>query len=358
MCYLNYRAFTKIKKAAFILEITIPVLIISFLLFYAFSPQSYVVNSTALITVNKGDSLKNITFKLYRKKAVKNPYLFYFIGFISGYSRYIEAGTYFVSSGQSPASIYHELVNGNIATVRVTIPPGLNMFQVSRLLANKNIVKQKDFLKECLDKKFLLSLSIDKGTVEGYLYPDTYSFKVHSSARVVIEKMVYEFNSRIRKLEKNYPGLKSKNGLSYKSLIVASMITKEANGNIPGDMKMVSSVIHNRLKKKMPLDIDSTSIYAVNLNYYKEMVKAKRPSNLNLAETMKVSYLKFKSPYNTYMNYGLPPAPIANPGIKAIVAALRPAASDYLYYISTRNGRVIFAKTLAAQNNNIRKFMK
>lgn len=380
MCFfVNYQTYKKIKLAIFFFKIAVPIVILGYLAMYAFTPQSYISRKPVLVTIQKGISLKEIAYKLHEKGAVNDPYLFYFIGFISGYSRYMEAGTYFVSVNQSPASIYHEFANGRVATVSVTIPPGFNIFQISQLLVNKRVVGQKRFLKECFDRKFLLSLSIDRRSVEGYLYPDTYDFKINSNPRSVIKEMVDEFKSKINRLESKLNS-KKRRKLSYKDLVIASMIIKEANENNRGDMRLISSVIHNRLKINMPLDIDSTSIYGENLLNYsiyigsadgkeeknrkdEKDMENKKDYSVNqdyfMALTgMKASYLKLNNPYNTYMNYGITPTPIANPDIKTIKAAMYPDKTDYLYYISTKSGRVVFARTLSGQNRHIALYLK
>ena len=344
MCYFNYPAHKRFKKIALILEFIIPLTIIAFIASYAFLPQSYRYRKPELITITRGNSLKEITYKLYDKKLINNPYLFYFMGFISGYSRYIEAGTYYVSASESPASIYHKFVNGDVASAKVTIPPGLNIFQIAEILAKKKITGQKQFLKECFDKRFLLSLKIDEKSAEGFLYPDTYIFKIHSNPQNIIKEMLNEFNLKTKNLK-----------LNYDDLIIASMIIKEANGNYKNGMRLISSVIHNRLKINMPLDIDSTSIYGKNLLSYK---KYKKEDKFKIDLNMNLSYLKIKSPYNTYLNYGLPPTPIANPNIRAIKAAIDPAKTRYLYYMSTKSGKTIFAETLINQNENINKYLR
>ncbi|MHB8232936.1 MAG: endolytic transglycosylase MltG [bacterium] len=346
MCYFNYALYKRVKKITFIAKIIIPVIIIGYLFLYAFAPQSYISKKPKLITIVKGEPLKKIAYKLYSKKVINNPYLFYFIGFITGYSRYIQAGTYYVSISQSPASIYHELVNGRVATASVTISPGLNIFRIAGILyKDKIITSKKTFLKKCYDRKFLLSLKIDKTSIEGFLYPDTYIFKINSNPAGIIKEMVKEFNFKTKNLK-----------INYNDLIIASMIIKEADENHKNSMSLISSVIHNRLKINMPLDIDSTSIYSQNLLAYKNYIKAggKFKPDFN----MKSAYLKIKSPYNTYLNYGLPPTPIANPDRGAIIAALNPAKTRYLYYISTKSGKTIFAHNLSGQIKHIDKYIK
>ncbi len=347
MCYFDHILYKRTKKIAFILKIIIPITVVGYLFLFTFTPRSYIHKKPELITIKQGNSLREITYRLYQKKLITNPYLFYFIGFISGYSEYIEAGTYYVSVNQPPASIYHEFVNGRVASVKVTVPPGLNIFQIAEILAKNRITGKKLFLKECFDRKLLLSIGIDKKDVEGFLYPNTYIFKIDSNPAKIIKEMVMEFDIKTKNLK-----------LGYKNLIIASIITKEVNENSKKNMRLVSSVIHNRLKINMPLDIDSTSIYAINLFAYKKYIKTKRNGNFNPALNMNSAYLKIKSPYNTYSNYGLPPTPIANPNISAIKAAANPAKTRYLYYISTKHGKTIFANNLTEQVKNINEYLK
>jgi len=345
MCYFDYRLYKRVKKILFILKIAIPALIIGYLFLYAFTPQSFVYKKPKLITISKGSPLKEIAYKLYDKKLVNNPYLFYFIGFISGYSRYIQAGTYYVSINQSPASIYHEFVNGRVAKAKVVIPPGSNIFDIAQIVSKDRITAKKLFLKKCFDRKFLLSIKIDAKSAEGFLYPDTYVFKINSKPQNIIKRMVDEFFIKTKNLKP-----------SYKDLIIASLIIKEADENDKNSTLLISSVIHNRLKINMPLDIDSSSIYALNIIMYKNFLKT--GGRYKPVFHMKKIYLKAKSPYNTYINYGLPPTPIANPDRKAIKAAMHPAKTRYLYYISTKKGETVFSDSLAGQIKNIDKYLK
>ncbi|HEC24962.1 MAG TPA: hypothetical protein ENI54_02970, partial [bacterium] len=226
MCYFDHILYKRTKKTAFILKIIIPLTVIGYLFLFIFTPRSYIHKKHELITIKQGNSLREITYRLYRKKLITNPYLFYFIGFISGYSEYIEAGTYYVSASQSPVSIYHEFVNGRIASVKVTVPPGLNIFQIAKILAKNRITGKKLFLKECFNRKLLLSIGIDERNVEGFLYPNTYIFKIDSNPVKIIKEMVTEFNIKTKNLK-----------LGYKNLIIASIITKEANENSKKNMR-------------------------------------------------------------------------------------------------------------------------
>ncbi|MHB1680064.1 MAG: endolytic transglycosylase MltG [bacterium] len=380
MCYFDYQTFKKIKKIKKSFIYFIPLFLILYILFYAFTPQSYLKKPAVLFRIKRGYSLKAISFKLYKKHLVPNPYLFYFIGFITGYSRYIESGTYYVSLNESPASIYYKFVNGKIATAKITVVPGMNIFQIAILLNKRHIVKAIKFIRASFNKDILLSIGIDKKSAEGYLYPNTYIFKINSTPKSILKKMFNEFKLKTKNLK-----------ISYKNLIIASLIIKETNGK--KDMKTVSSVFHNRLDINMPLESDPTNIYAKDLSIFKKYTSNARYKNnkkikydgqknnikltyinninnsvkkniktknfyLNFPASMNPSYLKIKSKYNTYKNYGLPPSPIANPNIAAIKAAIHPLKTNYLYFIATKKGKTIFAKSLNTQNNNINKYLK
>ncbi len=369
MCYFDYQTFKKIKKIKKFFIYLIPIFLILYILFYAFTPQSYFKTPVVLFNIKRGYSLKTISFKLYKKNIVSNPYLFYFIGFITGYSRYIESGTYYVSLNESPASIYYKFVNGKIATTKVTVIPGMNIFQIAMILNEKHVVKEINFIKASFNKNILLSIGADKKSAEGVLYPDTYIFKINSTSKSVLKKMFNEFKLKTKNIK-----------ISYKDLIIASLIIKETNGG--KDMKTVSSVFHNRLDINMPLESDPTNIYAEDLNNFKfyethfnkysdktnhsnkKSNKYFKKSNNKIAgfikfhSRMNVEYIKIKSPYNTYLNYGLPPTPISNPNIAAIMAAIHPLKTNYLYFIATKKGKTIFAKSLNIQINNIDKYLK
>ncbi len=362
MCYfVNYQTYKNIKRIIFFLELIIPAAALLFLTAYSFLPQTFRKEKAVLFSIKPKETLIQIVQGLSSRGAIRNPYLFYIVGFISGYSRYIEAGTYFVSLNESPAELYHKFASGDVATASVTIPPGLNIFQIARVLSKNRVTGGRQFLSECFNRKFLLSIGASGQSAEGFLYPDTYTFKIYSKPDEVIKKMVGEFMFKIKTLNIKNPII------GYKYLIIASMIIKEANGNIPGNMKMISSVIYNRIKRGMPLDIDSTSIYAHYLikyragggaDPYNNSTSPHQGSKVKAVKKMKAYYLRLKGPYNTYLNYGLPPTPISNPDLRAIKAAMNPSDSSYLYYISTSTGQIIFSRTLESQNYNIAKFLK
>lgn len=210
--------------------------------------------------------------------------------------------------------------HGIVPVITVTIPEGSTVSDVNRKLADSGVFSADFSLPE---------------SEEGYLFPDTYQFYVPSSLQAVEEKMVADFNKRVLPIVPPRVDLK-------RIIIVASLIQAEAKNY--NDMRLVSDVIYKRLSVGMPLQIDATICYA----------KQKGPC-LPITQ----ADLKIDSPYNTYLNKGLPPAPIDNPGLNAIMAAMSPEKSSYWYYLSIPgSGELVFASTLDEQNKNIVKYLK
>ena len=207
-----------------------------------------------------------------------------------------------------------------VETATVVIPEGETVADINQRLQASGVLSQGESLPESL---------------EGYLFPDTYQFYVSSSLPVVEEKFSKNFDAKVLPVVPQSDNLKN-------ILIVASLVQDEAN-TVP-DMKIVSGIIWKRLQAGMPLQIDST------ICYIKTTVPCLPITKADLA---------INSPYNTYLHRGLPPGPIDNPGLNAIGAAIYPQATPYWYYLSIPGGgKMIFAKTLDEQEQNIVKYLK
>ncbi|MDD4239695.1 MAG: endolytic transglycosylase MltG, partial [Desulfotomaculaceae bacterium] len=169
--------------------------------------------------------------------------------------------------------------------------------------------------------------------LEGYLFPDTYSFNIGESESIIVETMLKRFDREMAEL--GFEALAEENGISlHQAVTIASLVEREAKAD--EERPLIAGVIYNRLNISMPLQIDATIQYALGENkpeiYYKD--------------------LEVDSPYNTYRNYGLPPGPIAMPGRASLLAAVNPADTDYLYYVAKPDGSHAFATTLAQHNVN------
>ena len=220
----------------------------------------------------------------------------------------------------------------------LTIPEGLTIIQIADLVSQQGLTDREEFLRLAKDREFIVSLGIKAETLEGYLYPDTYKFPRSIQAREVLVAMVEQLRQVVR------PDLLARmqelRMTMHEVLTLASVIEKETGSG--GERPEISAVFHNRLKKHIPLQSDPTVIYGLPAF----------DGNLHKKD------LSSPSPYNTYRVQGLPPGPIANPGIQAIRATLFPSDSRSLYFVSRNDGTHQFSATLIEHNKAVEKYQK
>jgi len=252
--------------------------------------------------------------------------------------RKIHPGEYELNAAMPPAEILAKLLAGRVVLHSVTIPEGYTISQIADVLAEYRITEKAEFVQLASDKVFMKTLGISAESLEGYLFPDTYRFARPTSGKEVIKTMIdqlgqvmtEEWQARARDLHMTL----------HEVLTLASVIEKETGA---GDERPhISSVFHNRLKKKIPLQSDPTVIYGLP-NY---------DGNLHKKD------LSHPSPYNTYRWAGLPPGPIASPGADSIRAALYPAPTPDLYFVSKNDGTHHFSATLVEHNKAVEKYQK
>jgi len=283
---------------------------------------------TSIFVVKKGDTVREIAYNLKTKRLITNPIVFFLLLKKLGLDKKIEAGDFRLSPSMTLDDIAQNLTHG-ILDIWITIPEGLRAEEIAEILKDK-IPTYESFWKDELAKN------------EGYLFPDTYLIPKDANIALIISLMFDNFDKKYASITPNEKNQLSKND----SVILASLIEREAK--FSQDRPLISSVILNRLNIGMKLDVDATVQYA--LGYSKDQ-KSWWRKDLSLED------LKINSPYNTYTNQGLPPKPIANPGVASLQAALEPANTDYLYYISDKTGRNHYAKTLLEHNANIKKYL-
>ncbi|MBP3928694.1 MAG: endolytic transglycosylase MltG [Peptostreptococcaceae bacterium] len=285
-----------------------------------------------LIEIPKGATLTKVSSILEENKLIKNRVLFKVVSKFKEDNNGVKAGKYLLSQKYSNSEILDILISGKTYNdgIKVTIPEGSTYKEVIKYLTNKKIGKAEVYEelinnpKEFYDKyKFLDEKDIT--TLEGFLYPDTYYFEKDMSEKDVISAMLKRFS------EVYTPELKEKQkkmGLTLQQVInMASIIEKEAVKDV--DRPKIAGVFYNRLEIGMPLQSDATIQYIFDERKH----------------IVSYSDLKIDSPYNSYLNKGLPPTPIANPGIKSIEAALEPEDNDYLYFVATVDGGNNYSKT-------------
>lgn len=279
------------------------------------------------VVVPKGASLKTVAEELSRAGVIDKPWLFRIMARINGLAKHLKAGEYQFMPGISLRAAMDKIARGEVFFRRITIPEGLTSGQIMYLIANYPDLEGE----------------IDLDVKEGELLPETYSFELGASrnsiilqARAAMQKALEEvWASRDSSLP-----LKDVNEL----LTLASIIEKETG--VPEERPLVASVFLNRLKKGMRLQTDPTVIYAIT------------EGETSFGRSLKRADLKIDSPYNTYLNYGLPPGPICNPGREALMAAARPQQSDYLYFVADGKGGHRFARSLNEHNRNVKAWVR
>ena len=277
--------------------------------------------------VEKNESVREISNRLREEGFIKDQVAFFIlVNFVLDVDKNIQEGDHRLSPSMNAQEVAKSLT---LATndVWVTIPEGFRAQEIADIL-EKNVPGYKNSWKDILEKN------------EGYLFPDTYLIPKTSDVNLVLSILKNNF-------EKKYSSIDSKNSnFSKEELVtIASLIEREAR--FAEDRPLVASVIVNRLNNGIKLDIDATVQYVLG---YQENEKRWWKKNLTFED------LKVNSPYNTYRIRGLPKAPISNPGVATLNAALNPSQTDYLYYISDKSGRNHYAETLEAHNANIKKY--
>ncbi|MDR0931014.1 MAG: endolytic transglycosylase MltG [Clostridiales bacterium] len=289
--------------------------------------------STVAVPIPSGTTNAELVDILKDKGVINIPFLFkIYLRTDSNFS--LKAGDHVVLDNFSYSKIKSNM-NAVPAPdgIKIVIPEGYEVRQIADLLEENGLINRKKFYDElengAFDYPFIKNISRKENRLEGYLFPATYMISQTESEHEIIDKMLNKFN-QVFDLS-CYNAADNLKMTSDQVITLASIIEREAQGDV--DRSKVSSVFHNRLDIGMPLQSCATVQY---------ILKERKPV-LSVADT------QIKSPYNTYINKGLPIGPIAAPGEKAINAALYPADTDYYYFVFT-NGKHIFSKTLEEHN--------
>jgi len=282
-------------------------------------------NKSMEIEIPRGATFRQAVEILSKEGLVRDKNLFLFLGRINGMERKIKAGYYSIQGPLSPLTIFRLLKKGQIFEYEITIVEGDALREIAEKLSERNIISKEDFRKLSTDKEFISYHQIDAPTLEGYLFPDTYRIPKGMDPKEAIGMMI------VRMREKYSGELKARTseiGLSEREVLtLASIIEKEAEAD--NERPLISAVYHNRLKKGIPLQADPTCIYGIKSS----------------GEKITEKDVRRKTPYNTYIIKGLPPGPIASPGIKSITAALYPAKVPYMFFVSNNDGTHRFSVT-------------
>lgn len=275
------------------------------------------------ITVESGMSAHDVADQLKEKGLIRMqlPFLVWTRVFKAGSK--IHVGRYKIPQGRSSYGIVRDLIEGNTERLKFVVPEGFASWQIAERLEQMGLCSSATFLKIVQDK-----------ALEGFLFPATYELEYGLAAQTIAEKMKEEFDRRwTPEFEARAKELK---WTKKEVVTLASIVEREVRAS--DERPLVSAVYHNRLKKRMMLQADPTVQYA--LGYWKDRLTYD-------------DYRNTKSPYNTYINFGLPPGPIASPGVDSIRAALWPADSPALYFVARPDGRHNFSTTYREHTNKV-----
>ncbi|NLW08230.1 MAG: endolytic transglycosylase MltG [Firmicutes bacterium] len=294
-------------------------------IYYGLKPSA-VTGQAIRLDVPRGSSVKEVGRLLEREGLIRNSNSFVWYVYLTGKVRAIKAGRYQLTAGMPFAKIFSELQQGRPVYHRVTIPEGLTQKEITELLAKRGLIDKERFETLLSDRDFLFTYleEFKPRSAEGFLFPDTYDFADEASE----EEILGVFFRRFLQVWNEIAPTRTGGNLSpLQVVILASIIEREAKKE--EERPIIAAVFLNRLRLGYPLQSCATVMYALG----------ERKARL-LYEDLKV-----ESPYNTYLYRGLPPGPISSPGRASLAAALRPADTDYLYFVARPDGSHSFSRT-------------
>lgn len=307
-------------------------------------------NGDVALTIAKGEGVRVIGDRLYEKKLIRARWEWNAYIILTDRRSGLLAGDYVLNRGMNVAQIAAAMTDADLASDEVTVKirEGMSTAAVAALLEQKGVISADLFLAAVAThdtRTVITDATYDvlagrpaAAGLDGFLFPDTYRFFKHSTASAVLRKFLDTFSQRFS--VSMITEAQAQGRSVYDVLILASIL--EAELQTPNDRAMAADIFLRRIKAGMPLNADTTILYALG----------GKKTALTLDD------LKVDSPYNTYTHQGLPPGPINNPGLGALTAALRPVANDYWYYLTTPTGATAYAKTLAEHAQNKQKYLR
>lgn len=282
-------------------------------------------NKNIEIEIPEGATFRQTVDILRSQNLIRDKRLFLVFARLTGIDRRIRAGFYSLWTGTTPFDILKALRKGRIIEYEVKILEGDSLLEIASAFAKTGIISPEEFMELARDRDFLAIYDIKAPSIEGYIYPDTYSIPKGMEAEDALDIMISKMREKLT--DKMTIRMQELGITENMVLTLASIIEKEAV--IDSERGLISAVYHNRLRKKMLLQADPTAVYGVKSS----------------KERITLSDLKRKTVYNTYVNKGLPPGPIASPGIKSITAALYPENVPYIYFVAQDDRSHQFSET-------------
>jgi len=271
-------------------------------------------------------SAREIGQFLSEQKIVRNVDEFLLWLKLMGREKELKAGKYTLPMYKNPVYVIQRLTRGGRSEIVVTIPEGLTIYETGQILADQGLIDFTRFVRLCSDRQFISDIGLETASLEGYLFPDTYSFSSLQDEEAIIKTMSANFNKQVKNVRP------ATDDSLHKIIILSSIVEKEAK--YQDERPIIARVFINRLQSGRPLESCATVFY-----FLKTGQRVVRKNKLTDAD------LKVESPYNTYLHTGLPPGPICSPGMGSIEAVTTPADVDYLYFVAKGDGRHHFSKT-------------
>ncbi len=305
-------------------------------------PFGAIPTEGVFIDVSHGSSQRAVAHLLQKDGVIRNSLAFELYA-RRHLKRTPQAGEYFFDHPMTGKEVFWKLANGDVYQQPFTVKEGETIFDIAKDLEAAKYMKAGDFLKAAQDPTQVLDIAPGAKTLEGFLFPATYNLSKNASAPDLASMMVKKFREALERLAPEHA--KGEAAAAETPLLsvvtLASLVERETPR--PEERPLVAGVFTNRLHKGMRLQCDPTVIYAL------EQIGKYRG-------TLTLKDLQYESPYNTYVNTGLPPGPIGNPSEESLKAALQPAETDYLYFVANTQRGHFFAATLAEHNKNVVKY--
>jgi UPF0755 protein len=291
--------------------------------------------SRTIVEIPRGTSTRQLATRLAEHGVIRWQWQFLLLRGLHP-SANLQAGEYEFHEPSPPARIFERIARGDVHYYELSVPEGSNMFEIARAIEDLGIHSRQEFLAAARDPSLIRDLAPEAPTLEGYLYPSTYRVTRHTTPAQLCKQMTDQFRQVWRTL--------GSSANAHAAVTLASLVEKETG--VDAERPIVASVFRNRLDQGYRLQCDPTTIYAA-------LLESRYDGNIRRGD------LDDKHPYNTYQNFGLPPGPIANPGLLSLKAALQPAVTDYLFFVAKPGARTHqFSATLREHNDAVDSYRR
>ncbi|HNX01445.1 MAG TPA: endolytic transglycosylase MltG [Candidatus Cloacimonadota bacterium] len=332
--YFDFTLLERKKKILWLAVLVIVIVILS-QCFLIFVPAH---STETIITIKSGETATGIGHDLAKKHIIRSGFWFKVLSRVTHSDRYLKPGKFVFGGYTNLTQTLAKIRNGKSLTLTITIPEGLSTYKTFQILAHSGIASYLEFEKLNSDSSFVRKLTgHDYGSLEGFLYPETYKFSSTVTPDTVLAELVHEFQRKVQ----DVPGMNNSKLGFYRTLILASIVENEAV--VPKEKPTIASVYLNRLNQHMKLESCPTVGYLLE----------KRGIH---REYLLYKDLDIPSPYNTYYSADLPPTPICSPTVSSIEAVLNPAKTNYLFFFADRKGNNIFSSTYSEHLQKQKQF--